>query len=157
VLRTFSKAYGLAGLRVGYLVGDPDVVARVGRLHAAVPYHVNRMAQRAAVAALADQRFVRDSVSRTVATREWFRRALRGLGLRALPSAGNFVLVALGPVASAVAAELRDRGFAVRDTADMGLAGHLRVSIGTPDQMRSLLDELTVLPALSRQRDPQNS
>jgi histidinol-phosphate aminotransferase len=145
VLRTFSKAYGLAGLRVGYAIGDPDVIARVNRLHSAMPYHVNRLAQRAAVAALADQRFMRESVSRTVETRELFRLGLRELGLPCPPSHGNFVLVPLGAGSTAVALALRERGFAVRDTADMGLPHHIRVSIGTPSQMSAVLDALAGL------------
>lgn len=148
VMKTFSKAYGLAGLRVGYVVGDPAVIAKVNRLHAAVPYHVNRLAQHAAVAALADQRFMRESVARTVATRESFRDGLRALGLRCLPSQGNFVLVHLGADRTALAMLLRDNGFAVRDTADMGLPHHLRVSIGAPDQMQAFLDGLADLLAL---------
>ena len=148
VMKTFSKAYGLAGLRVGYVVGDPAVIAKVNRLHPAVPYHVNRLAQRAAVAALADQRFMREAVARTVETREHFRDRLRALGLRCLPSQGNFVLVHLGPDHERSAMLLRANGFAVRDTADMGLPDHIRVSIGTPDQMQAFLDELADLPTL---------
>lgn len=129
-------AYGLAGLRVGYMVGDPAVIAKVDRLHSAVPYHVNRLAQRAAVAALANQRFMHESVARTVATREQPRDRLLALGLRCLPSQGNFVLVHLGPHHERLAVFLRDNGFAVRDTADMGLPHHIRVSIGTPDRAR---------------------
>ncbi|GIH10957.1 hypothetical protein Rhe02_90240 [Rhizocola hellebori] len=148
VLKTFSKAYGLAGLRVGYSIGDPGVTAKVNRLHGAIPYHVNRLAQRAAVAALVDQRFMRQAVSRTVATREQFRLGLSRLGLRCLPSQGNFVLVHLGGQSSIIALMLRERGFAVRDTTDMGLPHHIRVSIGTPGQMDALLDGLTSLLAL---------
>ncbi len=145
VMKTFSKAYGLAGLRVGYVVGDPEVIARVNRLHAAVPYHVNRLAQCAAIAALADQRFMRESVARTVATREHFRDRLRALGLRCLPSQGNFVLVRLDQDHAELAMLLRANGFAVRDTADMGLPHHIRVSISTPDQMQAFLDGLADL------------
>ncbi len=148
VMKTFSKAYGLAGLRVGYVVGDPAVIAKVNRLHTAVPYHVNRLAQRAAVAALADQRFMRESVARTVETREHFRDRLLTLGLRCLPSQGNFVLVHLGQDHARLVMLLRANGFAVRDTADMGLPHHIRVSIGTPDQMQAFLDELADLLTL---------
>jgi histidinol-phosphate aminotransferase len=148
VMKTFSKAYGLAGLRVGYVVGDPAVIAKVDRLHSAVPYHVNRLAQRAAVAALADQRFVRESVARTVATRERFRDRLLALGLRCPPSQGNFVLVHLGQDHEQLVMLLHANGFAVRDTTDMGLPHHIRVSIGTPDQMDAFLDGLADLLTL---------
>jgi histidinol-phosphate aminotransferase len=148
VMKTFSKAYGLAGLRVGYVVGDPAVIAKVNGLHTALPYHVNRLAQRAAVAALADQRFMRKSVSRTVETREHFRDRVQSLGLRCPPSHGNFVLVHVGPDRANLTMRLSDNGFAVRDTADMGLPHHIRVSIGTPDQMQAFLDGLADLLAL---------
>lgn len=148
VMKTFSKAYGLAGLRVGYVVGDPAVIAKVNRLHSAVPYHVNRLAQRAAVAALSDQRFMRESVARTVETREHFRDSVRALGLRCLPSHGNFVLVHLGQGHEHLAMSLHANGFAVRDTVDMGLPQHIRVSIGTPEQMQAFLDGLADLLTL---------
>jgi histidinol-phosphate aminotransferase len=129
-------------------VGDPAVIAKVTRLHTAVPYHVNRLAQRAAVAALSDQRFMRESVARTVETREHFRDSVRALGLRCLPSHGNFVLVHLGQDHEHLAMSLHANGFAVRDTVDMGLPHHIRVSIGTPEQMQAFLDGLADLLTL---------
>lgn len=148
VLKTFSKVYGLAGLRIGYVVGDPEVIARANGIQRALPYHVNRMAQRAAVAALSDQGFVRQTVRRVARTREQFRLGLAELGLHSLPSHGNFVLLPLDTDSGPVTAALWERGFAVRDTTDMGLPHHIRVSIGTPDQMTALLAELASLLAL---------
>jgi histidinol-phosphate aminotransferase len=147
VLKTLSKAYGLAGMRVGYTVGDPDVIARTDRLLAAIPYHVNRLAQCTAVAALADQRFMRETVEMTVKTRERFRRGLLRLGLSCSESHTNFVLLELGADSSAIAAALRERNIQVRDTAGMGLPGHIRVSIGTDDEMDTALNALTDLLA----------
>ncbi|MFE3661170.1 pyridoxal phosphate-dependent aminotransferase [Streptomyces sp. NPDC059165] len=142
VLRTFSKAYGLAGLRIGYLIADPTVTAAVERARGALPYSVNRLAQHAAVAALADQRYMREAVAAVAETRERFRAELLAMGLDSPPSHGNFVLVRLGPRAPRTAAHLRALGCLVRDTADMGLPGHLRISIGTPAQMRRALAAL---------------
>ena len=145
VLRTFSKAYGLAGLRVGYVIGHPHLISRINAVHGPLPYHVNRLAQSAAVAALADQDFVRRTTRAVIATREWFRNELVGLGLRCLPSAANFLLVDFGPDSQAVARALGDRGFRVRDTGGMGLPGHLRISIGTPEQIRKMRDALAAM------------
>jgi histidinol-phosphate aminotransferase len=145
VLRTFSKAYGLAGLRVGYIVGPPRLVARVREAQRALPYRVNRLAQAAAVAALSDPEFVRRTVRMVVGTREWFAHELQALGLHSIASATNFVLVELGDRSSVIASQLRERGHLVRDTRDMGLPGHVRISIGTRPQMLTLRDSLRAL------------
>ncbi|WP_161952672.1 histidinol-phosphate transaminase [Actinoplanes sp. TFC3] len=142
VLRTFSKAYGLAGLRIGYLIADPAVTAAVECARGALPYSVNRLAQHAALAALADQRHMRETAAAVVETREQFRSELHAIGLESPPSRGNFVLVRLGPRAPRTTARLAALGCLVRDTADMGLPGHLRISIGTPAQMRRALAAL---------------
>ena len=156
ILRTFSKAYGLAGLRVGYLVGSPELVARVNEMQRPLPYHVNRLAQAAAVAALSDQEFVTRAARMVVATREWLARQLASMGLRCIPSATNFILVDLGGENStATAARLREGGHLVRDTSDMGLPGHIRISIGTRHEMRALRDALaSVLDAGGGQVEP---
>lgn len=142
VLRTFSKAYGLAGLRIGYLIADPTVTAAVERARGALPYGVNRLAQHAALAALADQRHMRESVAAVADTRVRFREQLLAMGLDSPPSHGNFVLVRIGPRAPCTAAHLRALGCFVRDTTEMGLPGHLRISIGTPAQMRRAITAL---------------
>ncbi|MFC5289078.1 pyridoxal phosphate-dependent aminotransferase [Actinokineospora guangxiensis] len=142
VLRTFAKAYGLAGLRVGYLVGQPELVARVNALHRPLPYHVNRMAQAAAIAALADQDHLWRTTEETTATRDWFAAELAAAGMPAVASSANFVLVPV-PDPAAARAALQLRGFLVRDTTGMGLPHHLRVAIGTREEMTALLAALT--------------
>jgi histidinol-phosphate aminotransferase len=145
VLRTFAKAYGLAGLRVGYLVGPRELVAAVNALHRPLPYHVNRMAQAAAVAALADQDHLWRTTEETIATRDWFTAELAAAGLPAVASSANFVLLPVAdPAATRAALELR--GFLVRDTTGMGLPHHLRIAIGTRAEMAGLLTALTGAP-----------
>ena len=112
VTRTMSKAFGLAGLRVGYGIGDPALVNAVETVRG--PYKVNAAAERAAIAALREDRaWVRDYVREIGESRERFCGALRGLGLAALPSSANFVLL---PMANAVeiARQLRTLGVGVR-------------------------------------------
>lgn len=142
VLRTLSKAYGLAGLRVGYAVGSPSLIARVQAQHRPLPYRVNRLAQVAAVAALADQDFVRRSSRQVAQTRDWLREELGALGLHGPPSAANFVLVRAGSRAAELCRDLDRRGFRVRDTSTLGLPGHIRISIGARGDMITLLDTI---------------
>ncbi len=112
VTRTMSKVFGLAGLRIGYAIGAPDLVAAVEKSRG--PYKVNAMAARAAVTALGDDlAWVRERVEDVVALRARLTDALRALGIEALPSRANFVLAPL-PDAPQVAAALRARGVAVR-------------------------------------------
>lgn len=129
ISRTLSKAFGLAGLRVGYAIGDPSVVAEVEKSRG--PYKVNGIAQRAAVAALTEDReWVMERVREVIVNRERLINALREIGLEPLASDANFVLV---PVLDAVEADrrMRERGIAVRPfTAVPRIGDALRISIG---------------------------
>jgi histidinol-phosphate aminotransferase len=119
VLRTLSKAFGLAGLRVGYAVGEPETVRRLAATLG--PYRVGVVSERGAVAALrSDRGWVRERVGEACAARERFAAALRALGFAPLPSAANFLLVPVAD-AEATAADLAGRGVRVR--AFRGLAG----------------------------------
>ncbi len=154
VLRTLSKAHGLAGLRVGYALGPAELIREVEKARG--PYAVSAAAEAAALAALrAGREWVQDVVERTIANRERLTAELRLRGLNALPSAANFVLVPLAaePVA-ALAAALRARGVAVRAFPDLARVGPaLRVSVGPwplLERFLAALDEtLAVTPARS--------
>lgn len=138
VLRTFSKAYGLAGMRVGFVAADPRVVAVLDR--AASPYRVPTASLAAAEAALADRSGVRRYADGVRREREALRRALLARGIPTPASAGNFLLMPLGTAAPRILAGLARAGIRVRDrSTDRGLGGVLRVTVGSPAQMRRFL------------------
>jgi histidinol-phosphate aminotransferase len=147
-LRTFSKLYGLAGLRVGWAVAPAPLVEAIGRIRQ--PFNVNALALVGALAALDDD----EHVARTLATNragmaqlgEGFRR----LGLEQVPSAANFVLVRVGQGGRVYEALLR-RGVIVRPMDVYGFPEHIRVTIGLPEENARFLDALAaVLPASGR-------
>jgi len=149
VSRTFSKAYGLAGLRVGYGVAQPELGELLNRVR--LPFNVSTIAQAAACAALADVAFVQRSYALNRDQLQRVSAALRAMDLTVVNSFANFVLVRVGPAAR-VYHELLLRGVIVRPVAGYGLPEWLRVSIGLPDENTRLLQ---VLPAaLSAARSP---
>jgi histidinol-phosphate aminotransferase len=133
LLRTFSKIYGLAGLRIGYGIGDPDVVGAIARLRQ--PFNVNSLAQAAASAALDDHEHVRRSYALVVEGRSYFAAELRCLGLDFVPSQANFVLVEVGDGQRVSDAMLR-RGVIVRPMSGYGMPSKIRISFGTKEQNR---------------------
>src|SRR3954470_14085309 len=129
VLRTFSKAWGLAGIRVGYLIAeDPAVAESVGKTH--VPFSVSMLAQAAAVAALASEDEVRARCAAVVAERDRLTAALRERGLDVPDSQANFVWLPVGERTAALAAALEARAVITRPFAGEGI----RVSVGTPEE-----------------------
>jgi histidinol-phosphate aminotransferase len=135
VLRTFSKIYGLAGLRLGYGY-CPDKVADVlNRVRG--PFSVSVPAQIAGLAALSDDAFIKQSVSHNAQWREWTKDRLESLGLTVHPSAANFLLVDFETPERAEACRLylKGKGILVRQMGAYKLPGHLRISIGAGDEM----------------------
>jgi histidinol-phosphate aminotransferase len=127
VLRTFSKIFGLAGLRLGYALADPGLVRL---LHAVQePFNVNRAALAAGLASLGRPADVAARREAAVAARERLVAALRAGGMRPLPSAGNFVLCELGVDDLLLSERLLRRGVLVRTAADMGLPGWARITV----------------------------
>lgn len=140
VTRTFSKAYALAGLRVGYLVADAGVVGVLERLRES--FNVNAIALAAAQAALADRDHL-DEVRRwTIAERNWLAGQLVARGYDVLPSQTNFVLVDLDADASPLERRLFARAVIVRPMGGYGLGHTLRISVGRRDENQRLLDAL---------------
>jgi len=134
VVHSFSKAYALAGLRLGYGVTTPalaETMAQVKR-----KFHLGRIEVAAGVAALADQAFVGRSVAQVCDERPFFYETFQRLGLRYWPSDANFVLFRPHGDAGAVQRALMARGVRVRTTDGNGLPGHLRVTVGLPDENR---------------------
>lgn len=140
VTRTFSKAYGLAGLRVGFAIAQPRLTDLLNRVRQ--PFNVNSLAQAAAIAALDDPAFLQKTYEVNKEGKEFLQQAFQDLGLDYVPSYGNFVLVKVGD-AMRVNLELLKRGVIVRPVAGDGLPEWLRVSIGLPSENRAFLDALT--------------
>ncbi len=134
VTRTFSKAYGLAGLRVGYAVSHPDVADLLNRIRQ--PFNVNSLALAAAEAALEDEAFLQQAYAVNQTGIRMLAEKLDALGLNYTPSKGNFLLVDLGRPAMPVYDALLRKGVIVRPVGNYGLPNHLRVSIGTPEEMQ---------------------
>jgi len=137
--RTFSKAYGLAGLRVGYALAAPEVTDLMNRVRQ--PFNVNSLALTAAAAALDDAEFLAEAKRVNDAGLAQLTEGFRQLQLDSIPSWGNFVCVQVGDAAAVYQALLR-RGVIVRPVANYGLPEHLRVSVGLPEQNARLLAAL---------------
>jgi histidinol-phosphate aminotransferase len=140
VTRTFSKAYALAGLRVGYAVSSPHVAAVLERLRES--FNVNILALAAATAALGDQDHVARAKAFNLAERAWLAAQLENRGLRVLPSQTNFVLVDFARDAAAIEHALFGRGVIVRPMGGYGLGEFLRISVGSRAENERLLEAL---------------
>jgi histidinol-phosphate aminotransferase len=138
VARTFSKAYGLAGLRLGVLAGDAAQVSVLRRT--CPPFNVNVFALACLEEALADRQFVAAYVDQVKNTREWLRRQLESMGFKCWPSHANFLLCQLGASKPAVLQGLRARGISLRDRPDC--EGCVRISIGKQQEMERVLAAL---------------
>jgi histidinol-phosphate aminotransferase len=139
ILRTLSKAYGLAGLRIGYAIAsDPELIALMDRVRA--PFNVNRLAQVAAIAALGDRAYIDDAVRRTVDERERMRQELDKLGYRIAPSHANFLFVQAREDASELALKLLAKGVIIKPWREPAFHDHIRVSIGLPAANDQFLD-----------------
>jgi histidinol-phosphate aminotransferase len=144
VTRTFSKAAGLAGLRLGCLFVHRDLAADMRKAQS--PYPVNAAALVAAEAALSDRAFIARTVRAVQRGHRELQNGFVRLGLRYFPSAGNFVLVHFGERAKKVVAALARKGVLLRDrSSDFGGEGYVRITVGTPEQCRGLLRELEKL------------
>ena len=140
ILRTFSKAYGLAGARAGYAVSHREVADVLNRLRPA--FNVNSLAQAGAIAALADESHMRHAVAATMNELTRVQAQLSRLGLWSAPSVGNFLLVHVGSRSGSIFEQLLRAGLIVRPLAGYGLGEYLRISIGLPEHNDRLLAAL---------------
>ena len=141
VARTFSKAYGLAGLRIGVLAGEARQMAMVRRV--ASPYNVNAAALAVLPEALQDQEYVSRYVAQVLSNRDKLQQELGNLGLHYWPSHANFVLVRIGSAHAEFVQALRNRGILVRDRhADPGCEGCVRLTVGSDGHTEILLTAL---------------
>jgi len=142
-LRTFSKAYGLAGLRIGYALTSPDVAKNLHRVRQ--PFNVNLVGQAAAVAALADHEHVARTREGTAASIAWLSRELERLGLVPYPSQTNFVLVDARRDGARLYQELLRRGVIVRMMNNYGLPTFVRITAGNDAENRRVVDALAAV------------
>jgi histidinol-phosphate aminotransferase len=140
VLRTFSKAHGLAGLRVGYGLGPAELLAYCARMRDT--FSVSSVAQAAAAAALDDVNHVERTVASNIEQSQILGVGLSELGYRVVPTFANFFYCEMGEDASAIAGRLRDLGVSVRPLSGWGAPNCIRVSIGTPEQNEFLLESM---------------
>ena len=138
IARTFSKAYGLAGLRLGVMAGDKEQISVLRRM--ASPFNVNVFAMECLAEALADRAHVDTYVAQVKAGREWLQRELQQLNFKCWPSQANFILCHFGEGKKAILEGLRGRGIALRDRPDC--AGCVRITIGKPEEMERVIAEL---------------
>lgn len=143
VSRTFSKAYGLASLRLGYMVGNSELIGYLNRLRA--PFNVNHYAQVAAVAALKDQNFVKRTVEFNRQGMAQFLAVFDRLNLEYIPSYGNFVCVSFGERTDDINKELLKKGVISRPLAGYQMPEFLRISIGSSTENQHFINVVTSL------------
>lgn len=144
ILRTFSKIYGLAGLRVGYGIAPPPLIEMMNRLRA--PFNVNSLAQVAALAALDDDEHVARTRQNNREGMAYLRAAFAGLGIECVPSWANFILARVGNATRVYDALLRE-GVIVRPVGFYGFPEYLRITIGLPAENERLVNALTQVMA----------
>ncbi len=139
-LRTFSKLYGLAGLRIGYGIAAPEVIGYLNRVRQ--PFNVNSLAQAAALAALEDKEHIAHTLEVISRGRNYLKCELEALGLRCVPSVANFILFDTGRDGNSVYQKLLSEGVIVRTMGIYNLPGFLRVTVGTPQENQLFIKSL---------------
>jgi histidinol-phosphate aminotransferase len=132
ILRTFSKVYGLAGMRIGFAIGRPELLAAMNRLK--TPFNTSGVAQAAALAAIDDREHVTLCIETNASERKRLSEGLANLGLRPVPSETNFVFMNVGPEAKEICDELLQAGVIVRPLGWMGFPEAIRISVGTTEE-----------------------
>jgi histidinol-phosphate aminotransferase len=140
ILHSFSKAYSLAGLRLGYAIAPPEIARYLSR--ARESFHLNQMVFAAGLAALADQDHLQKTIDLTLSGRAWLFEKLTGLGLPVWPSQSNFILFKPPFPAAMVSERLLQRGVIVRPMTQFYLPTHLRVTVGFPEENERFITAL---------------
>jgi histidinol-phosphate aminotransferase len=138
--RTFSKMYGLAGLRVGYGIASREIIGILNRLRE--PFNVNSMAQAAAVAVLGDEAYYRNIAKEVNEQRKYLYRSLESMDIAYEKSFTNFILINVGGDSSQVTGDLLKKGVIIRDMSIWGLKGYIRVSIGNASENKRFIQTL---------------
>jgi histidinol-phosphate aminotransferase len=137
VLKTFSKAYGLAGLRIGYAIANQELISCMER--ARQPFNVNLLAQVGALAALEDKDFLRKTRKITFEGKAFIYDALKKMGISYVPSVANFILIDVGQDGFDFFNKMLKFGVIVRDMRQYGLKNYVRVTIGTKQENRRFI------------------
>jgi histidinol-phosphate aminotransferase len=132
VLRTFSKAHGLAGVRVGYACGHPELLRHLS--HVRTPFSISVLAEAAALAALKDKKHIRITLENNAAGADRLMDFFRATGVRAVPTSANFVYFETEENADILARQMQAEGIIIRSLVPWGISNGLRVTIGTPEQ-----------------------
>jgi histidinol-phosphate aminotransferase len=132
IIRTLSKIYGLAGVRLGYGIGDTELISLINRVKP--PFDVSSIAQKAGVAALSDEQFRRYTLEKTNEEKRYFYSELTEMGLTWVPSQTNFILIDTGVDSKAVFENLQKHGIIIRPGKNFGLPTHIRVTLGTHEE-----------------------
>lgn len=140
VLRTFSKAHGLAGIRLGYGCGDPELFQYFGRVRNS--FSVSVVAEAAGLAAIRDEAHIRRTVENNAAGATWLLPQFAELGLRAVPTSANFIYFEVDEDANAFSQRMQAEGVIVRSLVPWGIRNGIRVTIGTPEQNQVFLQAL---------------
>jgi len=132
MLRTFSKAYGLAGIRLGYACGHPDLLRHIARIRSS--FSISAVAEAGGLAAVQDEDHVRRTVENNATGAAWLLERFKELGLRALPTSANFIYFETDENADVVSKLMQKEGVIVRSLVPWGIPNAIRVTIGTPEQ-----------------------
>jgi histidinol-phosphate aminotransferase len=146
LLYSFSKVFGLAGLRLGYGVSRPEIVDYLSRLKR--PFHLGRLILAAALAAVADQEHIQKSIANAVSGRGWLSQQLAELGVKVWPSRGNFLLMAAGIPSESLTEQLLQQGIMVTcGQRRFNLPDHIRVTVGLPEQNQRFVEVMAKIMA----------
>jgi len=141
ILRTFSKAFSLAGLRVGYMLANPDVLRQMQKVKQ--PYNLNSFSQAAAITVLGNREVFQQQIQAILREREALRQGLQAIeGVTAYPTAANYILFRTNYSSKLIFQGLLDRGVLIRKLGGPELPGFLRVSVGTPEENKQFLQAL---------------
>ncbi|MFH1478982.1 MAG: histidinol-phosphate transaminase [Candidatus Omnitrophota bacterium] len=140
VTRSFSKSYGLAGLRIGYGVSSPEIIKYMEAVKE--PFNINSIAQAAALGALKDKEFLSKVKRLTRIGRKFLYEEIKKMGLRYIPSVTNFVLVEIGQDSDLVCKKLLKKGIIIRDMNAWNMNGFIRVTVGTDKENKRFIKEL---------------
>ena len=147
VVQTFSKSRSMAGARLGFAIGNQKLIADLNTIrYSTNPYNVNRMTDAAGAAALGDNNYYMENCNSIIKNREWTVAALEELGFEVLPSKANFVFAKNDKIdGEKLYLELKNRGILIRHFTKDAICQHNRITIGTVEQMKKLIDTISLI------------